>query len=39
MDERVLKVRELGAVLKLHFDGLAANMVTAANHSAVNVST
>jgi Potential Queuosine, Q, salvage protein family len=38
MDERVLKVRELGAVLKLHFNGLAANMVVAANHSAVNVS-
>ncbi len=34
LEERVRKVREVGKVLLQHFDGLAANLVKAANHSA-----
>eukprot|EP00601_Ochromonadales_sp_CCMP2298_P004962 CAMPEP_0173190590 /NCGR_PEP_ID=MMETSP1141-20130122/12427_1 /TAXON_ID=483371 /ORGANISM="non described non described, Strain CCMP2298" /LENGTH=304 /DNA_ID=CAMNT_0014114711 /DNA_START=11 /DNA_END=922 /DNA_ORIENTATION=- len=33
--ERVCRLREVGAVLASEFDGLAANMVAAADHSAV----
>lgn len=35
MEERVAKVREVGAVLRARFGGLAANLVASANGSAV----
>ena len=37
IEERVEKIRELGTVLLQHFNGLALNIVKAANHSAVHL--